>query len=98
MKKCIESTMSGKNLDYDHLLWINKIANELGLTGITFFHNDGSVKVIAEGEENILLFFIKKLKRGRYFFPIFSQIESFSVVWQEPKHEFEDFSISEALE
>ncbi|MFA5827191.1 MAG: acylphosphatase [Candidatus Paceibacterota bacterium] len=90
--------MSGKNLDYDHLLWINKIANQLDLTGITFFHNDGSVKVIAEGEENILLFFIKKLKRGPSFFPLFSPVENFSIIWQEPKNEFKNFSISEALE
>lgn len=98
MIKSIESTIWGKSLNHKYVVWIYSNAIKLGLSGIVFFKNDGSIKIIAEGEENNLLFFIKKLKRGRYFFPIFSQIESFSVVWQEPKHEFEDFSISEALE
>ncbi len=90
--------MSGKNLSYDYLLWINRLAIQLGLKGITFFKNDGSIKVIAEGEERSLLFFIAKLKRGRYFFPLFSPVENFSITWQTPKHEFENFSISETDE
>jgi acylphosphatase len=98
MQKCIESTMWGKNLDYDYLLWIHRYAVQLGLKGITFFKNDGSIKVVAEGEEKNLLFFIKKLQRGRYFFSLFSPIENFSVVWHEPRHEFENFSISETTE
>ena len=98
MQKCIDRTISGKNLDYNYLLWITDHAIRLGLKGITFFKNDGSIKVIAEGEEKNLLFFIKKLKRGRFFFPLFSPIENFSITWHEPKHEFEDFSISETGE
>ena len=95
MLKCIDSTMSGKNLSYSYLLWIEKNAILLGLKGIAFFKNDGSIKVIAEGEERRLLFFIKKLRRGRFFLPLFSPVENFSIKWCEPKNEFEDFSISE---
>ena len=87
--------MSGKNLSYSYLLWIEKNAILLGLKGIAFFKNDGSIKVIAEGEERRLLFFIKKLRRGRFFLPLFSPVENFSIKWCEPKNEFEDFSISE---
>ena len=83
--------MWGKNLNYDYLLWIYNIAIELGLKGITFFKNDGSIKVVAEGEEKNLLFFMKKLQRGRFFFPVFSPVENFSIVWREPKNDFEDF-------
>jgi acylphosphatase len=96
MIKCVESTISGKNLNYNYLVWINSRAQALGLKGITFFHNDGSIKVIAEGEEANLYLFLNKLKHGKFFFPLFSPVENFSVVWQEPKHEFEDFSISES--
>lgn len=67
MLKCIESVMWGRNLSYDYLLWIRRHAIRLGLKGITFFKNDGSIKTIAEGEERNLLFFVKKLKRGRFF-------------------------------
>ena len=95
MQKCIDSTISGKNLDYNYLLWITDHAIRLGLKGITFFKNDGSIKVIAEGEEKNLLFFVEKLRRPSNFFTrIFSSTENFSVIWHEPKHEFEGFSVS----
>lgn len=90
--------MSGKNLSYDYLLWINRQAIRFGIKGITFFKNDGSLKVVAEGEERNLLFFMKKLRRGRFLLPLFSPVENFSINWCEPKHDFEDFSISETGE
>lgn len=95
MQKCIEGVMSGKNLNYEYLVWIRDHAIRLGLKGITFFKNDGSIKIVAEGDERNLFVFIKQLKRGRYFFPLFSPIENFSIQWHEPRQEFEDFSISE---
>lgn len=98
MIRCIESTMWGKNLNYNYLLWICDHAINLGLKGITFFKNDGSIKVIAEGDERNLLFFIKKLRRGRFFLPLFSPVENFSIQWHEPRNEFEGFSISESGE
>lgn len=98
MLKCIENTISGKNLDYEYLLWIEKNANQLGLKGITFFKNDGSIKVITEGEEENLFMFMNKLKRGPYYFSLFSPVENFATTWQEPKNEFVDFSISETTE
>lgn len=98
MQKCIESVMSGKNLKYDYLLWISHQAVQLGIKGITFFKNDGSIKTIAEGEERNLLFFMKKLRRGKFFFPVFSPVENFSIKWCEPKNEFSDFSITETGE
>ncbi len=90
--------MSGKNLDHEYMLWINDNANRLGLKGITFFKSDGSIKVIAEGEEKYLDIFMSKLKRGPYLFPLFSPVENFSITWQEPKNDFADFSISETTE
>lgn len=98
MQKCIDSVISGKNLNYNYLLWIKNQAIRFGLKGITFFKNDGSIKIIAEGEEKNLLFFINKLKSGRYFFSLFSPIENFSITWEELKNEFKDFSISESTE
>jgi acylphosphatase len=79
-------------------VWIRRHAIKYGLKGLTFFKNDGSIKIIAEGEERNLLIFIKKLKRGRHFFSIFFSVENFSIVWHEPRNEFVDFSISESKE
>jgi len=98
MQRCIESTVWGKNLTHDYLLWVRNNAIQFDLKGMTFFKSDGSIKIIAEGDERNLLFFIKKLKRGPFFFPIFSPVENFSVLWHGPRHEFEDFSISETTE
>ncbi len=36
MQRCIESTMYGKNLDYDYLLSLKDYAIKLGLKGIAF--------------------------------------------------------------
>ena len=98
MQKCIESTVWGKDLNYEYLEWIYRHAIRLGLKGTTFFRNDGSIKVIAEGEEKNLLLFLKKLKRGRFFIPVFHPVENFFVTWHEPRNEFEDFSINENTE
>jgi len=98
MVKGIDCIISGKNLDHKFILWIYQNANAFGLKGITFFKNDGSIKIVAEGEERNLNRFINKVNRGPYFFAFFSPVEVFSVTWHEPKNEFEDFSISETTE
>ena len=90
--------MWGRRLSYEYLEWIRDCAIQFGLKGITFFVNDGSIKVIAEGDERNITPFVNKLKHGRYLFSFMSPIENFSVVWQEPKNEFEDFSISENVD
>jgi acylphosphatase len=96
MQKCIEATMWGRRLGYEYLEWIRDCAIQYGLKGITFFISDGSIKVIAEGDERNIIPFINKLKKGRSVFFFMSPIENFSVEWQEPKNDFEDFSISES--
>ena len=87
----IESTMWGRRLDYDYLEWIARKAEKFGVTGTTFFRDDGSIEVIAEGEESALEKFTKRLSRGH----LFIQVENFSVVWSKPSGKYEDFSIFE---
>ncbi len=98
MQKCAEITMWGRNLGYKDLLWLYDKAVNFGLKGTTFFKNDGSIKIIAEGEEENLLFFIKKIKKGKSTFYFFFPIENFSVTWSDAKNDFDDFSISESGE
>lgn len=64
-------------------------ARGLRLTGIVKNINDGSVAVVAEGEEATLLRFIDKLKRGSFL----SQVEDVSVSWGDATGEFADFHI-----
>ena len=95
MQKCIECLMWGRNLDYEYLVWIYNHAINLELKGIAFFKNDGSIKVVAEGREENLLIFVKKLQKGKRKLFLLSPIENFSVSWHEARNDFEDFSISE---
>ena len=83
--------MWARRLTYNYLSWIANKATQFGLTGCAFFREDGSIEVIAEGEEENLELFADKLSRGH----IFIRIENFSVTWHHPTSEFQDFSIIE---
>lgn len=67
----------------------NKVANKLGLTGFVRNMPDGNVEVIAEGNENILKELIEFCKKG----PIGAHVENVEIIYEEPKNEFNTFSI-----
>ncbi len=89
MWKRIESGTSGKFLGADYVLWVKDKARYFAINGIVSLQADGSIKVIAEGEEHDLNRFVEKLRRGSFF----SHIENFYVKWHEPRGEFKDFFI-----
>lgn len=64
-------------------------ARRLGIVGFVKNNADGSVTVIAEGEENTLKQFIQKLEKG----PLFSHVDRVEAVWKEPRGDFFDFRI-----
>jgi acylphosphatase len=86
----IETGVSAKTLDNDYLFSIRDYARELGLVGVVFIKDDGSLKIIAEGEDEVLEEFSKELKKGNYF-----PIENFYVVWEKPNHQYTDFLVGE---
>ena len=90
MIKRIESGIAGKGLGSDYLSSIKELAIRLGLTGVVFTKNDGSIKVIAEGEDADLIKLSKRLERNFFFSPI----ENFYAIWHESTGEFKDFSIN----
>jgi len=55
-----------------------------------FTKDDGSIKVVAEGEDGDLTKFTKRLEKSFFF----SSIENFYVNWHDSTKEFQDFSIS----
>ncbi|MCX6751901.1 MAG: acylphosphatase [Candidatus Nomurabacteria bacterium] len=89
MIKRIESGIAGKGLGYDYLSNIKGLATKLELRGVVFTKNDGSIKVVAEGENENLIKFTKKLERNFFFSPI----ENFYAIWHDSTGEFKDFSI-----
>ena len=87
----VENTMWGRELNYDHLDWIGLRAVKFGLNGIVYFREDGSIKVIAEGEEEDL----EKLESTLDYDNFPFRIENFSLTWHKPTGEFQDFTVLE---
>lgn len=66
-----------------------KRAKQLGLTGWVSNESDGTVKVIAEGDEKELAELIKWCYNG----PILARVEKIDVQWQEATGQFDKFDI-----
>jgi len=90
MIKRVESGISCRGINFDCLLSIKEIALRLGLKGVAFIKHDGSLKIDAEGEEEDLKKFIKKIRKEIPSNPI----ENSYITWREPTGgEFENFDI-----
>ncbi len=94
MHKRIECGMAGKSIRFDYLLWVKKLADRYGLSGIAFIKEDGSIKVVAEGEEKPLYKFACKLNKGH----LWHDIENFYIDWSDASGEFPDFRVVEGEE
>ena len=63
----MEISLSGEMLHLDSFPAIQSIANQLGVAGVVFTKNDGSMRIVAEAEEKILLKFARKIKKMEIF-------------------------------
>lgn len=66
-----------------------KKAQELNLSGFARNELDGTVSIVAEGEEKDLSEFIEWCKGG----PDHAKVEKVETEWLEPTNQFNDFSI-----
>lgn len=66
-----------------------KKAYALGLKGMVRNLPDGTVEIVAQGEEEKLKKFIDELHKGS----IFSRVDEVNVIWREPSAKFVDFDI-----
>lgn len=64
-------------------------ANKLGITGFAKNESDGTVRIVAEGEEESL----KKIIKWCYNGPIFAKVIVVDVEWKQASGEFKKFSI-----
>jgi acylphosphatase len=64
-------------------------ARLLNISGETKNMPDGTVEVVAQGEEDNLKRYIKELEKG----PIFANVERVDVKWQEPRKKYDSFKI-----
>ncbi len=65
-------------------------AERLGLTGFVRNEPDGSVKIVAEGEEEALQKLVEWCRKGTEY----SKVEKVDIMWQEATGEFTDFAIT----
>lgn len=79
---------------YDYLLWIARTAKELGLKGIVFNNDDGSIGIIAEGDDSILTGFSEEIKDAHPF-PL-TIIDNFFMKWHKATGEYNDFFIKDS--
>jgi len=64
-------------------------AEELGITGFARNESDGSMTVVAEGEEEALQKFLEWCRKG----PPLASVEKVEVEWREAAGEFRRFEI-----
>lgn len=79
MIKHIESGIGGRMQRSRALFDIRDTATKLKINGVAFIQEDGSIKIIAEGEEKNLEEFAKKIERGSFF----ATVENFYVKWSD---------------
>ena len=89
MLKHIESGIAGKGLGTHYLQSIKNLAVRCQIKGIVFTKPDGSVKVVAEGEERNLTEFTNRLERESGS----REIENFYTKWSEPNKDLESFYV-----
>lgn len=64
-------------------------ASKLGLVGTVKNNKDGSVTVVAQGDEEKLKVFLEKLNKGS----MLSRVDAVKVVWGETLGKFKSFDI-----
>jgi acylphosphatase len=69
--------------------FIKSVAEELGITGWVRNVEDGSVEIVAEGEEESLQKLIAEARKG----PPLAFVERIEVEWDEYRGEFTNFQI-----
>lgn len=89
MKKRIECRVSGRVQLVMYRDFTQRNAKALGVVGSVKNIEDGTVFVVAEGEESQLLKFIEKLKQG----PVLADVEHVQVEWKDVFGVYQKFSI-----
>ncbi|MBW2982383.1 acylphosphatase [Candidatus Woesearchaeota archaeon] len=89
MKKRLHIIVSGRVQGVFYRLTTKRQAKILNLTGWVKNKDDGTVEIIAEGEEENLRKLIAWCRKG----PLIARIDNLETKWKEYKKEFEYFSV-----
>lgn len=89
MNKRVKIRVSGFVQGVNFRYYTKVEAENLGLTGFVKNEPDGSVTIVALGEEENLKKLIDWTKKG----PLWAKVEKIEVDWQVSKEEFERFEV-----
>lgn len=90
MKKRIECHIEGRVQMVMYRDFATRTARKLELVGSVANNQDGSVSLVAEGEEKSLNEFIPLLTKGS----LLSKVDAVSVTWKDATNEFTQFVIA----
>ncbi|MDO8482356.1 MAG: acylphosphatase [bacterium] len=89
MLRQIDCIVSGRVQGMLYRDFVRRKARGLGLVGTVENLPDGTVKVVAQGDESDLRILIEHLKRGS----IFSRVDALDEKWSDAPQAFPDFQI-----
>lgn len=89
MSSRFEAIILGRVQGIGYRAFAFKEASKLKINGYTKNLMDGTVKVVAEAEKDILKEFLEKLEQG----PSLGIVEKVKVDWSDSISEFQEFSI-----
>ncbi len=90
MHREIECRITGRVQFVMYRDFAQRKARMLGITGFVRNEPDGSVKVIAQAPEKVLIGYIDMLKKG----PVFARVEAVEVAWREQGPLYDRFLIN----
>lgn len=85
----IECIVSGRVQMVMYRDFATRTAKHVGIVGEVENLSDGTVRVVAEGDKEVLQQYITALKRGS----LFSRVEDVRVDWKEPTGTFTIFTL-----
>jgi acylphosphatase len=90
MYKTAEILVFGRVQAVGYRLFARRCANNLNVTGYAQNMRDGTVKVVASGDEACLALFVEKLRKG----PRWAIVKDVKVNWSDENKIYDEFVIS----
>ena len=87
MKKEVYCVIHGNVQGVSFRHFAKEKADSLGVLGYAKNMDDGTVEVVAQGEENVLKTFLESISAG----PENAQVESMNVMWGKVEEEYTQF-------
>ncbi len=89
MQKRIECLVTGRVQMVMYRDFVTRSAKKLGVVGEVWNNKDGTVSVIAEGDEEVIALFVNRLERGS----LLARVEGVEVLLFPAKNSYTNFTI-----